>query len=87
MSYHFSDFIGNIGVFIALSTYLLVQLRKMNGAGIIYPLLNILASFLILYSLIFSFNLSSFLVETLWILISVTGIIRHFIIKYRIDKI
>jgi hypothetical protein len=84
MEYHFSDFIGNIGVFIVLATYLLMQLKKMNGAGIIYSLLNILASLLIIYSLFYSFNLSSFLIEVIWVLISFIGVFRYIRWKCRI---
>lgn len=74
MQYTFYDFIGNIGVAIIILTYILLQLQKIRSESLLYSLLNALGSGLIIFSLIFSFNLSAFIVEILWFVISLFGI-------------
>lgn len=41
-----------------------------------YQVLNLLGALFILYSLIFHWNLASFLIEAAWVLISLIGIYR-----------
>ncbi|HRH42539.1 MAG TPA: hypothetical protein PKY82_13005 [Pyrinomonadaceae bacterium] len=74
MQYTFYDFLGNIGVAIIILTYILLQLQKIRSESLIYSMLNALGSGLIIFSLIFSFNLSAFIVEILWLVISLFGI-------------
>lgn len=76
MNYHWYDFAGNIGVFLILLAYLLLQLGKCTSLSIRFNLLNILGAGLILLSLCFDFNLSAFIIEFFWLLISLGGIAK-----------
>lgn len=76
MHYAFHDFIGNIGLVLLLGTYLLLQLGKIDSTRLLYSLLNALASLLIGTSLLFAFNMSAFLVEAFWFVISLYGVAR-----------
>lgn len=83
MEYHFYDFVGNLGVALILSTYLLVQLRRMSATGIRYIVANGLGAAFILYSLFFDFNLSAFIIEIVWLLISLVGLGRIYLERKR----
>ena len=74
MEYHFYDFVGNVGVVLVLGCYLLVQTRKMLVTGTTFTVLNILGAAMILYSLYYEFNLSAFIIEVAWLLISLIGL-------------
>ena len=77
MGYEWHDFIGNIGVVFVLGTYLMLQLGRMNAQTLAYSLLNGLGAILILVSLLVDFNMSSFIIEIAWLLISVMGLFMH----------
>ena len=81
MEYQIHDFIGNVGVFLILASYLLVQLRKIDATALLYAISNGVGAALILYSLIYDFNLSAFVIEIVWILISVVGLVRIYLEK------
>lgn len=83
MDYHFYDFVGNVGVVLILATYLLVQLRKMSATGTAYIVANGLGAALILYSLLFDFNLSAFIIEIAWLLISLVGLGRIYLERHK----
>lgn len=74
--YAWHDIAGNAGVIMVLMAYLWFQLGKMDPHGLYYSLLNGMGSLLIVVSLLFKFNLSAFLVEAAWVLISCIGIWR-----------
>ena len=76
MKYGLLDFFGNIGVLILMIAYLLLQLNKLSN-GLVYSTLNALGAGLIVISLLTNFNLSAFLMEVFWVLISLIGIYRH----------
>jgi hypothetical protein len=76
MEYAFHNVVGNAGVVLIVGTYLLVQLRRMSATELPYIVANGLGALLILYSLWFEFNLSAFLIEATWLLISIVGILR-----------
>ena len=76
MSYHWYDFVGNIGIVMILSAYAGLQLGKMRAGCRPYSLLNAAGALLILVSLYYAFNLSSFLIEIAWLVISVWALIR-----------
>jgi len=78
VDYTWSDFVGNIGVFFILLTYLLLQLDKIDAKSLMYSALNALGACLICVSLYFDFNLSSFVIEVFWLGISLFGIWRVF---------
>lgn len=75
--YAWYDFVGNLGVAIIVVTYLLMQLGRLDGAGLAYASLNAVGATFVLVSLLFEFNLSAFVVETFWVLISLVGIVRR----------
>lgn len=79
MSYSWHDFVGNIGVLLIMVTYLLLQLERMQAASLKYSVANGLGAFLIVVSLMFEFNLSAFVVEAAWFLISLFGVVRYFL--------
>jgi len=68
------DAIGMLGVLMILTTYTMVQLERINVRNISYSLVNALGAGMILISLSVDFNLSAFVIESSWLLISVAGI-------------
>jgi hypothetical protein len=68
------DAIGMLGVSMILASYALVQLDRINVKNINYSLANALGAGLILISLTVDFNLSAFVIESCWLLISMGGI-------------
>lgn len=76
MGYHWYDFVGNLGVIIILLTYFLLQIGRINSKSVKFSLLNLIGAFLILVSLYFEFNLSAFLIEFFWLIISLIGILK-----------
>jgi hypothetical protein len=76
MSYGAHDLIGNLGVAMILFAYLLVQLGRLDPRGVAGSSVNAIGAFLVVVSLIVDFNLSAFIVEAAWCLISLFGIAR-----------
>jgi ketosteroid isomerase-like protein len=72
------DILGFIGVLLIIIAYLLLQLDKLASSSPSYSLLNAAGALLIIVSLIFDFNLSAFVVEAFWFLISGIGLWRSF---------
>lgn len=83
MQYALHDFIGNVGLVLLLGTYLLLQMGKLESGSLAYSLLNAAASFCIGVSLLFAFNMSAFLVEVFWLLISLYGVCKFFLKRSR----
>jgi hypothetical protein len=81
MSYGLLDLIGNVGVVVLMTAYLMLQLNKLRSDGLAYSLLNAIGASLIIVSLIYNFNLSALLMEVFWVLISFVGIYRYFRLK------
>ena len=78
MKYGFTDFLGNVGVVLIIIDYLLLQLNRISSNSLSYSLLNAVGASLIIISLIFNFNLSAFLMEAIWVVISLFGLYRYF---------
>lgn len=76
MNFTWFDLAGFIGVVLMVIAYLLLQLNKLSSAAPSYSLLNALGAALVIISLLFDFNLSAFLMEAFWFLISVFGLLR-----------
>lgn len=70
------DLTGFIGVLLIIVAYLLLQLDKLPSSSPSYSLLNAAGALLIIVSLIFQFNLSAFIVEVFWLLISLLGLTK-----------
>ncbi|MEE4209990.1 MAG: hypothetical protein V2I43_12045 [Parvularcula sp.] len=71
-----SDFLGLIGVGFVLLAYFLLQAGRLEAQDLRYPLINLAGASLILISLFRTFNLASFVIEIVWIAISLYGIAR-----------
>jgi hypothetical protein len=76
LDYSWFDLLGNIGVLLMVVAYLLLQLEKLSGSATSYLLLNTIGAVLVIISLIFRFNLSAFLMEAFWLLISLYGLMK-----------
>ncbi len=77
MKYGSFDFLGNVGVVIMIVAYLLLQLNRLDSNSLAYSLLNAFGAGLVILSLSVNFNLSAFIMEAFWILISLIGIYRY----------
>ncbi len=82
--YLWHDFVGNVGVFLILLCYLLLQMGKMASDSLPYSLLNGAGAALILVSLAYDFNLSAFIIESAWVAISLYGIYKYWKEKSRL---
>ncbi len=81
MKYGLLDLIGNVGVVVLMIAYLMLQLNKLSSSGLGSSILNALGACLIVLSLLVNFNLSAFIMEVFWVLISCVGIYRYFRLK------
>lgn len=79
MNFTFYDFAGSVGVATIIITYVLLQTGKIRSESLVYSVLNGLGAGLIVFSLVFDFNFSAFVVESLWVLISLYGIGKYFL--------
>lgn len=71
-----ADIVGLIGVVAYLSAYGLLQLGRLNVEDARYALLNGAGASAILYSLVFDFNLPSFITQSAWLLFTIVGYLR-----------
>ncbi|WP_091131993.1 CBU_0592 family membrane protein [Microvirga guangxiensis] len=71
-----ADAVGLIGVAAYLSAYGLLQLGILKVEDTRYALLNGAGAIAILYSLIFDFNLPSFVTQAAWLVLTVIGFMR-----------
>jgi hypothetical protein len=78
VNFSWFDAVGTAGVAMIIVTYVLLQIGRLHSTQLSYSLLNAVGAALILLSLYFSFNLSAFIVEAFWLMISIYGIIRYF---------
>ena len=76
MSPIYGDVIGIIGVFIIVLAYILMQIDKMDRKGFNFSLLNTIGAILILVSLYYDWNLASFVMEVIWLSLSLYGTIK-----------
>ncbi|HEY3037689.1 MAG TPA: hypothetical protein VGJ66_03075 [Pyrinomonadaceae bacterium] len=79
MDYSWFDLVGNIGVLLMVIAYLLLQLEKLSSSAISYLLLNAVGAVMVIISLMFRFNLSAFLMEGFWLLISLYGLSKSLV--------
>lgn len=81
MEYGWYDLAGNVGVLMMVIAYLLLQVDKLSSSSIIYLSLNAVGAVLVMISLTFRFNLSAFLMEAFWLLISLFGLAKTLTLK------
>jgi hypothetical protein len=72
------DWVGMAGTLMVLAAFFLLQAGRLSGTGIAYQLLNLFGAGGVLLSLLGTFNVSVFLLEFTWVLISGYGIVRSF---------
>ena len=77
------DIAGIIGAILVVGAYFLNQIGRLPSESLIFPIVNMIGSSLIVWSLIYDFNAGAFVIEACWVLISLVGIIRHLIIRRR----
>ena len=70
------DYVGFAGTLVVLAAFFLLQAGRMSGSSLRYQLLNAVGSAGVLVSLFGSFNLSVFVLESTWLLISAYGMAR-----------
>ena len=69
--------VGIAGMLLTLLAYFLLQAQKLHGNGLVYQLMNALGALGVAISLLFGqFNLPAFLLELVWIAISIYGIVK-----------
>ena len=71
------DIIGVVGVSFVLITYYLLQVEKIDSKGFWYSFLNLFGAVLIMYSLMYNWNLASVIIEIFWIAISAYGVWKY----------
>lgn len=71
-----SDVVGIIGVVLVLIAYYLLQANRLTASNTRYLQMNVIGSLLILFSLFFNWNTSAVLIEIMWFLISLWGMIK-----------
>ncbi len=69
-----SDSVGMLGTLLVVLAYFLLQLERLNPRGLGYNLINLLGATCLLFSLLFTFNLASFVIELFWIAASLIGL-------------
>ncbi|GJQ61307.1 MAG: hypothetical protein SCALA702_03600 [Melioribacteraceae bacterium] len=72
----FYDIIGSLGVFFIVLAYFLLQIEKLSSRDLTYSILNLSGASLIIFSLVFEFNFSAFMIEFFWVIISLIGIYK-----------
>lgn len=83
MELSLTDLVGILGVFVIIIAYMLLQLEKMDAKDLSFSVLNTLGALLIIISLLYDWNLASFLMESIWMLISLYGILKYYKLKKR----
>jgi hypothetical protein len=72
------DIAGILGAAFYLGSYGALQLGFLSNRGYAYPALNLVASSMMLTSLMGSFNPWSATIETSWIILSIIGLLRYY---------
>jgi hypothetical protein len=76
VSMSIADIVGLVGVAAYLSAYGLLQLGILTIEDGRYALLNGVGALLVIYSLIYDFNLPSFVTQTAWLILTIIGYVR-----------
>ena len=72
----FCHLVGLAGMFIVVSAYWRLTTGDLKSNDKQYHLLNLIGAILLIVSLLFNFNLGSFVIEVFWIIIALKGLIR-----------
>ncbi len=74
MIYHWYDFVGNVGVALVIVAYLLLQTGRVESKSLAYSASNAAGALFVLVSLAYDFNLSAFITEAFWLVLSLLGV-------------
>ena len=77
------DALGLVGVVFYIGTYGALQFGLIRSTSLTYSIGNLLASSLVLASLLHDFNAASAIVNGIWIAISLVGLVRVGILLHR----
>ena len=66
--------LGVFGFLLYIGSFAALQLRMLDGNGMVYTMCNLAAASLVLISLIYDFNLASALIQVSWIGIGCVGL-------------
>jgi len=72
------DIVGITGVLIIVIAYILMQIDRMDPKGFLFSLLNTIGAIFILISLLYSWNLASFIMEVIWLSLSLYGTVKGY---------
>ena len=72
---------GLLGVVLYITAYAAMQVGLVRGQSYLYAGANIAAAICVLFSLTENYNLSSALIQIMWIVISIVGILRLWVIE------
>lgn len=73
----FYDLIGLAGVAAILLAYALLQFERVSYDGYGYLFLNGGGAALVMVSLLYAFNLAAFVLEGIWLTISIYGVLKR----------
>lgn len=59
-----ADAVGSFGALVVVAAYFATQMRMLNSDDLAFPVVNLVGSILILYSLLENFNLASMLIDS-----------------------
>ncbi|MDZ4699010.1 MAG: hypothetical protein SH809_04825 [Rhodothermales bacterium] len=76
ISHAWYDIVGLAGVAAILVAYALLQIGRLRSDSLAYSAINAAGAAGVLVSLHYAFNLSAFIVEAFWVLISLYGVAR-----------
>jgi hypothetical protein len=71
-----ADWVGMVGVLLYVAAYGGLAIGRMSATDARYYVLNGLGSLLMIYSLLYHFNYSSFISQLLWLLFTIVGFVR-----------
>lgn len=66
--------LGFLGAALMLVAYFLLQTRRLSAEALYYSLLNLAGALLVIVSLLHAWNLSAFIIECAWALVSLIGL-------------
>lgn len=72
-----SDGVGLLGTLLVVLAYFLLQLERIPAGSLSYNLINLVGASCLLFSLCFTFNLASFVIELFWITASLIGLWKY----------
>lgn len=81
MQQYIPDIIGLIGVTCVILSFFLLQAEKVRHDSWGYLLLNLFGALMLLYSLVYNWNLASVVIEAMWLTITTYGIIKYKMLK------